>query len=157
MRYLTHMQTSCLLGQYAYRVTYGKLNDFNNSPVYFNDGFEPNAELFLQGRTRNCKIHIAETHLYVPQEWNNRNPFLYMERMIIIISSVEWMKGVCHTWSWGRHSSPSLPSCPVTTGIRNSALPKSDPRAEISVEIVWYDALAPRPEILLSCSSNYGN
>ena len=28
---------------------------------------------------------------------------------------------------------------------------KSDPRAEISGEIVWYDALAPRPEVLLSC------
>ena len=34
-------------------------------------------------------------------------------------------------------------------GIWTLAL-KSDPRAEISGEIVWYDALAPRPEVLLS-------
>ena len=44
------------------RVTYGKLNDFNNSPVYFNDGSKPNAEIFLQGRMRNCKIRIVPRH-----------------------------------------------------------------------------------------------
>ena len=57
----------------------------------------------------------------------------------------EWMKGICHIWSRGRHISPSLP------GNRYLNLAqKSDPRAEISGEIVWYDALAPRPEVLLS-------
>ena len=44
----------------------------------------------------------------------------------------------------------SLPPCPsVTIGIWTSAH-KSDPQAEISGEIVWYDALAPLPEVLLS-------
>ena len=44
----------------------------------------------------------------------------------------------------------SLPPClSETIGIRNLAH-KSDPRAEISGDIVWYDALAPRPEVLLS-------
>ena len=42
----------------------------------------------------------------------------------------------------------SLPHC-LATGIWNLAH-KSDHRAEISGKIVWYDALAPRPEVLLS-------
>ena len=44
----------------------------------------------------------------------------------------------------------SLPPClSVTTGIWNLTH-KSDLRAEISGSIVWYDALAPCPEVLLS-------
>ena len=44
----------------------------------------------------------------------------------------------------------SLPPClSVTIGIWALAH-NSDPRAEISGEIVRYDALAPRPEVLLS-------
>ena len=54
------------------------------------------------------------------------------------------MKGICHIWSRGRHFSPSLP------GDRYLKLgSKSDLRAEISGSIVRYDALAPRPEVLL--------
>ena len=54
------------------------------------------------------------------------------------------MKGICHLWSRGRHFSPSLP------GDRYLKLgSKSDLRAEISGSIVRYDALAPRPEVLL--------
>ena len=54
------------------------------------------------------------------------------------------MKGICHLRSRGRHFSPSLP------GDRYLKLgSKSDLRAEISGSIVWYDALAPRPEVLL--------
>ena len=54
------------------------------------------------------------------------------------------MKGFCHVWSRGRHFSPSLP------GDRYLKLgTKSDLRAEISGSIVRYDALAPRPEVLL--------
>ena len=34
---------------------------------------------------------------------------------------------------------------------------KSDQRAEVSGNIVWYDALAPRPEVLRSFSSFYSN
>ena len=52
--------------------------------------------------------------------------------------------------SYGLGADLFLPLClSVTIGIRTSAH-KSDPRAEISGEIVWYDALAPRPEVLLS-------
>ena len=52
--------------------------------------------------------------------------------------------------TYGLGADLSLPHClSVTTGIWTLAH-KSDPRAEISGEIVWYDALAPRPEVLLS-------
>ena len=61
-----------------------------------------------------------------------------------MINRDEWTKGICHVWSRGRHFSPSLP------GDRYLKLgSKSDLRAEISGSIVWYDALAPRPEVLL--------
>ena len=52
--------------------------------------------------------------------------------------------------SYGLGADLSLPPClSVTIGIRTLAH-KSDLRAEISGSIVWYDALAPRPEVLLS-------
>jgi len=56
------------------------------------------------------------------------------------MSGAEWMKGICHIWSRGRHFSPSMPG---------SLAHKSDLRDEISGSIVRYDALAPRPEVLL--------
>ena len=62
------------------------------------------------------------------------------------------MKGICLIWSRGRHFSPSMP------GDRYLKLgSKSDHRAEISGNIVRYDALAPRPEVLRSFSSLYAN
>ena len=63
---------------------------------------------------------------------------------MLLMNRTEWMKGICHLRSRGRHFSPSL-----ATGIQSLAH-KSDHRAEISGNIVWYDALAPRPEVLLS-------
>ena len=62
------------------------------------------------------------------------------------------MKGICLVWSRGRHFSPSLP------GDRYLELgSKSDHRAEISGNIVRYDALAPRPEVLRSNFCFYAN
>ena len=43
----------------------------------------------------------------------------------------------------------SLPACRWRLVSETCMTHKSDPRAEISGEIVWYDALAPRPEVLL--------
>ena len=34
---------------------------------------------------------------------------LYVENWVHVINRVEWMKGICHLWSRGRHFSPSLP------------------------------------------------
>ena len=62
------------------------------------------------------------------------------------------MKGICHIWSRARHFSSSLP------GDRYLKLgSKSDHRVEISGNIVRYDALALRPEVLRSISCFYAN
>ena len=62
------------------------------------------------------------------------------------------MKGICHEWSRGRYSSPSMP------GDRYLKLgSKSDHRVEISGKIIRYDALAPRPEVLRLFLSLYAN
>ena len=51
--------------------------------------------------------------------------------------------------SYGLGADLSLPAClSVTIGISTLAH-KSDPRAEISGEIVRYDALAPRTQVVL--------
>ena len=93
-----------------------------------------------------------QTHLFVPQGWNYWFTFLYIQKLLLTNNRSEWMKGICHIWSRGRHFSPSLP------GDRYLNLgSKSDFRAEISGSIVWYDALAPRPEVLRSFSWFYGN
>ena len=69
---------------------------------------------------------------------------LYIYELLPVVNRAEWTKGFCHVWSRGRHFSPSLP------GDRYLKLgSKSDLRAEISGSIVRYDALAPRPEVLL--------
>ena len=63
------------------------------------------------------------------------------------MNRVEWMKG---SVTYGLGADLSLPQClSVTTGIW-TLTHKSYLRAEISGSIVWYDALAPRPEVLLS-------
>ena len=62
------------------------------------------------------------------------------------------MRGICHILSRGRHLSPSLPD---DSFLNHGS--KSDHRAEISANIVRYDALAPRPEVLRSFSSFYPN
>ena len=58
--------------------------------------------------------------------------------------------------TYGLGADISLPPC-LATGIWTLAHPKSDLRAEISGSIVWYDALAPRPEVLRSFSPFYAN
>ena len=69
---------------------------------------------------------------------------LYIWQLLPNTYRAEWTKGFCHIWSRDRHFSPSLP------GDRYLKLgSKSDLRAEISGSIVRYDALAPRPEVLL--------
>ena len=85
-----------------------------------------------------------KTHFYVPHGWNNWSTLVYIQKLFLIKNWAEWMKGICHKWSRGRHFFPSLP------GDRYLKLgSKSDLRAKISGSIVWYDALAPLPEVLL--------
>ena len=98
-----------------------------------------------------ANIHCTKTHLYVPHGRKKCYAYVYIE-IATNKKRAEWMKGICHMWSRGRHFSPSLP------GDRYLNLgSKSDHRAEISGNIVWYDALAPSPEVVRSFSCIYAN
>ena len=64
-----------------------------------------------------------------------------------LVPCMRWMGSVSH----GLGADLSLPPClSVTIGIW-TLVHKSDPRAEISGEIVRYDALAPRPQFCCLC------
>ena len=77
---------------------------------------------------------------------------IYIYKLLYATYRSEWIKRICLEWSRGQHFSPSLP------GDRYLVLGfKSDLRDEISGSIVWYNALALRPEVLRSFSSFYGN
>ena len=97
--------------------------------------------------------HIYQrTYVFLPLGRKNRHTLIYIWKLLNVRNWTEWMKGICHIWSRGRHFSPSLP------GDRYLNLgSKSDLRAEISGSIVWYDALAPRPEVLFSFYAFYAN
>ena len=72
--------------------------------------------------------------------------YIYRNWYYLWVELSGWMGSVLH----GLGADLSLPPClSVTIGIWTKAH-KSDSRAEISGEIVRYDALAPRPEVLLS-------
>ena len=119
---------------------------------YFNCQSEPRVIGPARTHAQMSNTHPTKKHMYVPQvkiSWYN---LTYIEKLLITKYRFEWMKGICLIWSRGRHFSPSLP------GDRYLKLgSKSDPRAEILGTIVWYDALAPRPEVLRSFSCIYGN
>ena len=72
--------------------------------------------------------------------------YIYRNWYYLWVELSGWMGSV----TYGLGADLSLPPClSVTTSIWTLAH-KSDPQAEISGEIVWYDALAPRPRVLLS-------
>ena len=94
----------------------------------------------------------TKTRCYVPLGRNDWYFLIFISKWRITTNWTEWMKGIGRTWSRGRHFSPSLP------GDRYLNLgSKSDHRAEIFGNIVRYDALAPRPEVLRLFSSLYAN
>ena len=51
-------------------------------------------------RGRSCTYHMGEI---------TGNTLIYIQKWLVIRDWTEWMKGMCHTWSRGRHFSPSLP------------------------------------------------
>ena len=72
--------------------------------------------------------------------------YIYRNWYYLLAELSGWMGSVSN----GLGADLSLPPCiSVTVDIWTLAH-KSDPRPEISGEIVWYDALAPRTEVLLS-------
>ena len=70
--------------------------------------------------------------------------YIYVAYYHSMIELRRWKGSV----TYGLGADISLPHC-LATGIWNLAH-KSDLRAEISGSIVWYDVLAPRPEVLFS-------
>ena len=98
-----------------------------------------------RAHARLSNMRRMKRHLKVPNERSKENTELFKYQLLLVMNRAEWMKGICHIWSRGRHFSPSMP------GDRYLKLgSKSDHRAEISGNIVRYDALAPRSEVLLS-------
>ena len=65
--------------------------------------WSPKVHAQLQNRQRN------KTDLNVPKGGDKWNTVLYIWELLLFIYRAEWMKGVCHKWSRGRHFSPSLP------------------------------------------------
>ena len=51
-------------------------------------------------RRRTCTYHMGEI---------TGNTLIYIQKWLVFRDWTEWMKGICHTWSRGRHFSPSLP------------------------------------------------
>ena len=126
-------------------VQYGNQNYLNNRCQHW-------AQCFWKAHAQVLNSHHTKTYVSVPLGRKNRRNLIYIWKLLITTNWTKWMKGICHIWSRGRHFSPSLP------GDRYLNLgSKSDLRAEISGSIVWYDALAPRPEVLLSFSAFYAN
>ena len=105
---------------------------------------------FLQKRMRNCPIcavikHTIVLHKYQMEEITRILLHIYRNYHLLLIELSGWMGSV----TYGLGADWSLPPfLSVTTGIWTLAH-KSDLRAEISGSIVRYDALAPRPEVLL--------
>ena len=65
-------------------------------------GFEKHMRncQILVVRWRTCTYHMGEI---------TGNTLIYIQKWLIARNWTEWMKGICHTWSRGRHFSPSLP------------------------------------------------
>ena len=106
-----------------------------------------NLEMIVSARAhvQLSTMNRTKTHLKVRNGGNNEKTALFKYKLLPVMNRAEWMKGICQIRSRGRHFSPSLP------GDRYLKLgSKSDHRFDISGNIVWYDALAPRLEILLS-------
>ena len=104
--------------------------------------------LRLEMSVRNCEIFstLVHTWAYHMDKISRRLFYIYRNWYYLWVELSGWMGSV----SYGLGADLSLPPClSETIGIWTSPH-KSDPRAEISGEIVWYDALAPRPEVLLS-------
>ena len=107
--------------------------------------------MFLQERTRSCQTCCTNnvvwyTWMYHTDEITKTLCYINRNCDYLWIELSGWKGSV----TYGLGADLSLPQCPsVTTGIW-TLTHKSDLRAEISGSIVWYDALAQRPEVLLS-------
>jgi len=106
--------------------------------------------VFLHERMPYGQICSVPRHTWRYQMEDRTTPLLhiYINCYKVGVELSGWKGSV----TYGLGADISLPPCPTSSGMKGFWNPshKSDPRAEISGEIVWYDALAPRPEVLLS-------
>ena len=58
---------------------------------------------------RNCEMCRTKTYFRVPHGGSKWDAELYIEKLLLVVNRVEWMKGICHIWSRGRLISPSMP------------------------------------------------
>ena len=161
-----HAWMSCALCQYAPARTIWKNTWHRMALNYKEECFCKRACAIVKYAPRSCTtarhtrtyhmeeitrmlfyMYIHALHSYIHTYIHT---YIHMWKLLPILYRVEWTKGFCYVWSRGRHFSPSLP------GNRYLKLgSKSDLRAEISGSIVGYDALAPRPEVLLLWLRSY--
>ena len=57
----------------------------------------------------NCEICRTKTYQNIPHGGNKQSAPLYIQKLLLVMDRVEWMKGICHIWSRGRLISPSMP------------------------------------------------
>ena len=110
-------------------------------------GLSLKISVLARARAQLLNTPSISTHLwaYHMEKISRRLFYICRNWYYLWVELSGWMGYV----SYGLGADLSLPPClSVTIGIWTLAH-KSDPRAEISGEIVWYDALAPRPEVLL--------
>ena len=69
----------------------------------------PKRSASARAQAHLLNVHLAETHLSVPHGGNNEITVTYIYKLLVNKSGAEWMKGICHIWSRGRHFSPSMP------------------------------------------------
>ena len=108
-------------------------NMTKNGSEHWNGWFWKNA----------CSIVQSVTWSYQMDEISRTLIYIYRNCNYLGIELSGWKGSVTR----GLGADISLPPC-LATGIW-SLTHKSDLQAEISGSIVWYDALAPRPEVLL--------
>ena len=110
--------------------------------------------VFLQERMRNYQIHTVPrtTCTYHMEKITGTLFYIYWKWLLFRVELSGWKGSVSNGLGADISLPPSLP------GDRYLKLgSKSDLRAEISGSIVWYNALAPRPEVLRSFSCLYAN
>ena len=72
-------------------------------------GVHPKRSASARAQAHLSNVHLAETHLSVPHGGNNEIAVTYIYKLLVSKGGAKWMNGICHTWSRGRHFSPSLP------------------------------------------------
>ena len=72
-------------------------------------GLSLEMSVLPRARAQLLNMLYINTHLSVPHGENIQKTVLYISKLVLSMSRVEWMNGICLIWSRGRLISPSLP------------------------------------------------